>query len=109
MSTISRGRNRSAQTSTSSGSAGPAATVSGAEAGFGDVLGGLQHPQDVAAGECLEIGISPAAIREFGQERRIAGDVLEAGRQAFGAVVVAAEPDMRDPGDLPGVLDMIGN
>ena len=61
------------------GPKGPAGALR--SSGFGDRLGVGEDAQDVAAGQRREIGVRPAAIDQFGEQRRVAGDVLQPDRQ----------------------------
>ncbi len=67
-------------------------------------LGGTQDPKGVAPGHRRQVRVAPAAVCQRGQQARVAGDVLEALGQHVDPVVVAAEPDVLDPGHLTGVL-----
>ena len=62
------------------------------------------HAQDVAAGEPREVVLRPAALGQRGEQRGVGRDVLEPVGQHLDAVVVAAEPDVVDPGHLAHVL-----
>ncbi len=50
--------------------------------------------------------VGPAAVGQRGQEPGVAGHVLQPLGQPLDAVVVAAETDVVDPGDLAHVLDV---
>ena len=66
-------------------------------------------PQDVAARELGEVLVAPAAPDELGEEPRVAGHVLEPLGPGVVAVVVAAEADVIDAGDLAHVVDVVGH
>ncbi len=68
-----------------------------------------QHAQDVAAGESGDFCFAPAPGQQLADQRRVAGDVLQAVRQLVGAVIVTAEADMSGPRDRPDVIDVVGH
>src|SRR5207237_1409886 len=69
-----------------------------------DLLGALEHPQDVAAGQPGEVGVAPAAAGELGEEGGEGGDVLEPDDVFGDPVEVAADPDVIDARDLAHVV-----
>src|SRR5947209_3423266 len=41
------------------------------------LLHGLEHAHEIAARQFLEIGVGPAALHQFGENMREAGDILQ--------------------------------
>ncbi len=62
--------------------------------------------QRVAADELRDVGLGPRPLEQGGDEPRVAADVLEPDREGVGAVVVAADADVVDAGDLAHVLEV---
>src|SRR6185437_7649912 len=72
-------------------------------------FGGAQGAQQVAAGQGGTVRFGPAAAEQLGEQGRVGGDVLQAGRDLVGAVEVAAQAHMLDAGYLADVLDVVRN
>ena len=67
-----------------------------------------QHAQHVAAGDLLQIGLRIAPPRQFDEQRGIARHVLHPDGSGRHPVVIAADPDMVDPGHPAQMVDMVG-
>ena len=86
------------------------ANVDGSGAGRLEVAGdGLDVAHDAEvlprASWATSSSVQPRS-RERGDEPRVAADVLEPDREGVGAVVVAADADVVDAGDLAHVLEV---
>src|SRR4029079_12731809 len=67
----------------------------------------LEHAQDVAAQDLLDVGGREAAGAEAGGDRGQLADVFHADGRDRNAVEVAAQAGVLDAGDLRDVLDVI--
>src|SRR5207245_428912 len=76
---------------------------------LGDALGCFQDAHGVVPGQFAEVGRGPAAVEQFGEQVRVAGNVAQVGRGVLDAVEVAAEADVVDAGDLSHVVKVIGD
>ena len=72
-----------------------------------DALGLAHHPEDVLAGNLLDVVVRPAAPQELDEKCGELGDILEPHRRPADPVEVRADPHVVDPSDLADVVDVV--
>src|SRR3954469_23390660 len=77
--------------------------------GSGNVLRLAECSQDVPSDHLDALILAPPPGEQLGDQLRVAGDVLQPGGYVVHSVVVSADPDVADAGDLPDVLDVVGH
>src|SRR5690606_34134825 len=70
---------------------------------------GAQHADRVLPGQLGQVGRGPAAVEQLGEQVGVAGDVVQPVGGEGGAVVVAADAEVVDAGDLAHVVEVVGD